>query len=348
MIEPKTNVEEMEEYAPPLECRRGLLRLDFNENTVGPSPKVLEALKNLKDEDLASYPEYSKFKAGLASYLDIKESELLLTNATDEAINVIMQAYVDKDDEVIIPVPTFAMFKFYAQAAAAKITEVLYSANLSFPAKKVLSRINKKTKVVILCNPNNPTGTLIDKEDVIKILEKAKNSIVLVDEAYNQFTKQSCKDLVDKYDNLIVIQTFSKAFGLGGLRLGYIISNENNINNIGRVLSPYSVNSAAVIAGAAALKDKDYMDWYVAEVEKGKKYVLEQFRKLGIKTYPTAANFFLAKFGNKAGEICAKLREKGILVRDRSSYPLLKGCVRITIGTKNQMKQLIEALKGIL
>ncbi|PIN97379.1 MAG: histidinol-phosphate transaminase, partial [Nitrosopumilus sp. CG10_big_fil_rev_8_21_14_0_10_33_7] len=180
----------MDEYIPPLEGRRGLLRLDFNENTLGPSPKVLEALRNMTDEDLAAYPEYLKFKKQLAAYLEINENKLLLTNATDEAINVVMQTYVEKGDEVILPVPTFAMFKFYAQAAAAKITEVLYSKNLSFPTEKVLKKISKKTKVIILCNPNNPTGTLIDKKDIVKVLEKAKNSIVMIDEAYNQFSKQ--------------------------------------------------------------------------------------------------------------------------------------------------------------
>src|SRR3989344_4617005 len=122
-MKPRNNVEEMDEYIPPLEGRRGLLRLDFNENTVGPSPKVLESLRNLTDEDVASYPEYSVFKEKLADYIGVNENNLLVTNATDEAINVVMQTYVDKKEEVILPVPTFAMFKFYAQVAGAKISE---------------------------------------------------------------------------------------------------------------------------------------------------------------------------------------------------------------------------------
>jgi len=346
MIEPKQNVKEMEEYVPPLEGRRGLLRLDFNENTIGPSPKVVEAVKNLTDEELAAYPEYSKFKKKLAKFLEIAESNLLLTNATDEAINVVMQTYIEKGDEVIIPYPSFAMFKFYAQAAAAKITEILYTTNLKFPTKKVLAKINKKTKIIILCNPNNPTGTLIDRKDIELIAEKAKDSIILIDEAYNQFSKQNSITLTEKYDNIIVIQTFSKALGIGGLRLGYIVSNKENIRNIGKVLSPYSVNSAAVRAGEAALKDKDYIEWYIKEVSKAKKYIYNEFKKMRIKTYPTTANFFLAKFKNP--EVMAKkLREKGILVRDRSKYPLLKGCIRITIGTTQQMQQLVKAIKEL-
>jgi len=346
MIEPKQNVKEMDEYIPPLEGRRGLLRLDFNENTIGPSPKVIETIRKMTDEELAAYPEYSKFKKKLAKYLDIKEENLLLTNATDEAINVVMQTYIEKGDEVIIPYPSFAMFKFYAQAAAAKITEILYTDALKFPTKKVLAKISRKTKIIILCNPNNPTGTLIERQDIEKIAEKAKDSIILIDEAYNQFSKQNSIPLTQKYDNIIVIQTFSKALGIGGLRLGYIVSNKENITNIAKVLSPYSVNSAAVRAGIAALKDKDYIEWYTKEVSKAKTYIYNEFKKLKIKTFPTSANFFLAKFKNPK-EIAKKLRQKGILVRDRSTYPLLKGCIRITIGTKAQMQQLVKAIKEL-
>ncbi|HLC95746.1 MAG TPA: histidinol-phosphate transaminase [Candidatus Nanoarchaeia archaeon] len=346
MIEPKKNVTEMDEYKPPTSGRKGLLRLDFNENTVGPSPKVLEALRNLRDEDIASYPEYSKLRATLAGYLGKPVEQVLTTNATDEAISVIMQTYVGKGDEVIIPMPTFAMFKFYAQVAAAKIIEVLYTQSFSFPTQKVLKKISPKTKLVILCNPNNPTGTSITRKDIIAILEKARNSIVMIDEAYNQFSGNSCLDLIDTYDNLIVTQTFSKAFGMGGLRLGYVVSNSANIASIGKALSPYSVNCAAVAAGIAALGDKDYITWYTKEIENGKRYVLEEFKKMKIKTVPSDANFFLAKFGSKTKEVVALLREKAVLVRDRSSDPMLDGYIRITIGTKNQMKQLVDALKN--
>jgi len=345
MIEPRKNIKEMDEYKPPLEGRRGLLRLDFNENTVGPSPRVLEALKNMTDEDLAAYPEYSKFKKKLAAYLEVDVSNLVLTNATDEAISVVMQTYIDPGDEVIVPVPTFAMFRFYAQVAGAKITEVLYKNDLGFPAKKVLNKITKKTKLVILCNPNNPTGTSIDRKDIIKILEKG--CIVLIDEAYSQFSEETSIDLIEKYPNLIVIQTFSKAFGLGGLRLGYIVSNTEIIKDISRAASPYSVNTAAITCATAALDDKRYMEWYKNDVMDGKKYVYNAFKKLRIKTYPTNGNFFIAKFGSKNKEIVDGLRERGILIRDRSSYPLLSGCSRITIGTKKQMQQLVDAIKDL-
>jgi len=350
MIKPRKAIEEMDEYNPPLEGRRGLLRLDFNENTVGCSPRVLEAINNIKEEEIAAYPEYKKFKTRLANSIKVKPEQLMVTNATDEAIMIIMQTYIEKGDEIILPVPTFAMFKFYAQIVDAKIKEILYTSNLTFPTKKVLNGISKKTKLVVLCNPNNPTGTLIEKKDIVKIVEKAQknDALVLLDEAYYQYSGAECLDLIGKYDNLIIIRTFSKAYGLGGLRLGYIVSNEEIIKNLLKVGSPYSVNTVAMVAASVAIEDMDYVKWYVNEVKKAKRIIYEELKKLKIKTYPTAANFLIAKFPKKADEVEEKLKERGILVRNRTAYPLLRDCLRIGIGTVKQTRQLVNALKEIL
>ncbi len=350
MIEPRKAIQDMESYSPPLEGRRGLLRLDFNENTVGCSPRVLDAINNIKEEEIAAYPEYKKFKAKLANSIKVKPGQLMITNATDEAIAVIMQAYVEKGDEIILPIPTFAMFKFYAQLAEAKIKEIPYATNLAFPTKKLLTSINKKTKLVILCNPNNPTGTLIDGKDIIKIIEKAQktDSLVLLDEAYYQYSEIEYLNLINSYDNLIIIRTFSKVYGLGGLRLGYAASNEGIIKNLLKVASPYSVNTVAMVAASVAIDDMDYLKWYTNEVKKAKKLIYDELKKLKIKTYPTAANFLIAKFPKRADEIEAKLREREILVRNRTNYPLLKDCLRIGIGTVKQTKELLNALKEIL
>jgi histidinol-phosphate aminotransferase len=346
MIAPRKNISEMDEYKPPLEGRRGLLRLDFNENTVGPSPKVLEALKKLNDSDIAAYPEYQRFENKLAAFLGVDKNELLISNATDEAIMVVMQTYIEKGDEIILPVPTFSMFRFYAQIQGAKLTEVLYKRNLNFPTKSVVGNINKKTKLIILCNPNNPTGTLISKADIVKILEKSGNALVLIDEAYYEFSKSTMIDEINKYPNLIILRTFSKSLGMGGLRLGCAVANKNIIKNLSKVRSPYSINTAAIKAAEAAIEDKRYVNWYIREIEKGKKLIYGELKKKKIQTFPTAANFFLAKF-DEPRSVQQELKKKGILVRDRSSYPLLKGCIRITIGTKNQMMQLADSLKEI-
>lgn len=348
-IKPRKAIEAMRKYDPPLEKREGKLRLDFNENTFGCSPKVIAALKEVKAEEIATYPEYGKFIKKLATYLNLNKEELLLTNGTDEAIRVVMETFLEnKSDEIILPTPTFAMFKVSASLIEAKVILVLYNKDLSFPTKRILNRITDETKLIILVNPNNPTGTSIKEEDIIKIVEKAKNSLVLIDEAYYQYYGQSAKGLIKDYDNIIVLQTFSKAFGLAGLRLGYAISNKEIITSLKKVISPYSVNVLALIAASAALEDLDFVDNYVKEIKESRIFLEKELKKLGIKTFPSEANFLLVNFGDSCNEVYQKLKEKGILVRDRSSYPLLKDCLRITLGTTEQTKKLVKEIKNIL
>jgi len=351
MIKPRKAIEKLEAYNPPIENRGNSLRMDFNENTVGPSPKVVEAIKNISRDYVSCYPEYNAFKKKLAKYLRVKESQVIPTNASDDGIKVIMDTYIEEGDEIIIPEPTFPMFRIYAGIADAKIISMLYNEDLSFPTAKVLSAINDKTKIIVVVNPNNPTGTPVKRADIIKILEKsksAKNSIVLLDEAYHHFTKETGIDLIGKYENLIVVQTFSKVFGLAGLRIGYIISSEQNIRNIKKACSPYSVNSIAVLAASAALDDENYIEWYVSEVEKSRELLYQELKKLGIKAYPSSANFILAYFGNKSKEIMDKLKQDGILIRDRSSDKMLNGCIRISLGTVEQTKKFLGHLKTVL
>ena len=351
MIKPRKSVMDMEEYKPPTSGMENYLKLDFNENTKGCSPNVIKALRKIRNQGLVAYPEYGKLKESLAKYCKVNINEILPTNATDEAIKTVIETYIEKGkDEIIIPVPTFAMFRFYAQLNEAIIKEICYNRDLTFPTNKVLDEINKKTKIVVIVNPNNPTGTSVNYEDIIKILEKAKkdDSIVLIDEAYYQFYGKISIPLIKRYDNLIVLQTFSKAFGLAGARLGYIISNENNIKIMQKVLSPYSVNSLASACGQAALKDLNYVKRYVKGVEESKKILYKSLNSLNIEYYKSDANFVLLSIGKKSGYFCKNLKENGILVRDRSSDPLLDGCVRVTVGTKKQTLQLIRALRLVV
>lgn len=348
MIKPRKAVIEMEEYNPPTSGRENYMRLDFNENTVGCSPKVIETLKKIKQGSLSVYPEYNKFREKLSGFLKVKFDQVMPTNATDEAIKTVIETYIEKGkDEIIIPVPTFAMFKFYAQLNEAIIREVLYNDDLSFPTEKVLEEINSKTKIVVLVNPNSPTGTSIKKEDIVKIIKKAKdnNSLVLIDEAYYLFFNESSIKLINEFDNLIVSQTFSKAFGMANLRLGHLVSNEENIKNLLKVISPYSVNGIAVTCAFAALDDYDYVKEYVKEVNKSKIRLYNTLEKLNVKYYKSDANFLLIDVGDKCYDYCEKLKQKGILVRNRTNDQLLEGCVRITIGTDEQTEKLIKALE---
>lgn len=351
MIKPRRAVMEMQSYNPPTSNRGGMMRLDFNENTDGCSDNAIKLLRKIKKSALSAYPEYNELRKEMAKYCNVKEEEIIAANGADEAIKTIIETYIERvKDEIVIPVPTYAMFKFYAQLNEASIKEVAYNRDLSFPTERVLGAINTKTKIIVLVNPNNPTGTSIDAKDKIKIIEKAKrfNSLVLMDEAYAQFYGKTSIPLIKKYDNLFIVQTLSKAFGLAGLRLGYIISDESNIKIIQKVLSPYSVNVVAAICASIALEDSRFIKEYLKEVRAGKQILYKELDYLGIKYYKSDANFVLAKIGANADEFCKKLREKGILVRNRSGERLLAGCVRVTIGTTVQTKRLIKEMRRIV
>ena len=347
MIKPRKAVVEMERYNPPTSDRENYLRLDFNENTVGCSPYVIKALKSINFEKLAVYPQYNELKKAVADYCSVNPAEVILTNGTDGAIKSVFEIYLEKGkNEVILPVPTYAMFKFYAQLNEASIKEIPYNEDLSFPTKRIIDSIGNNTKIIVLVNPNNPTGTSINEKSIVRIIKKAKryDALVLIDEAYFQFYGRTSVPLIKKYDNLLVIQTFSKAFGLAGLRLGYIASNKNNIIIIRKALSPYSVNNAAAVCAIAALKDLSYVERYVREVKRSRKILCNALDSLQIKYYPSDANFVLLRIGRKASYFCQKMREMRILVRDRSNDVLLDGCVRITLGTEKQARKLVSAI----
>ncbi len=350
MIRPKKAVLEMDDYSPPTSGRENKLRLDFNENTIGCSPKVVEALKKVDASKLSVYPEYAQFRKKLASFLKVDEDEVLLTNATDEAIQLVMNTFVEKGDEVIIPVPTFAMFKFYASLSGAFIKEVLYKDDLSFPTARILEALSKRTKIVVLVNPNNPTGTAIPEKDLLLIIQKAQenNTLVLIDEAYYEFYGKSSLALIQQFENIILTRTFSKAYGLAGIRIGCLIANTKTMRWLEKAISPYSVNSLAVIAAEAALGDWGYVEKYVMEVNKNKAGVEKELALLGIKTFPSEANFLIADVGKLCNTICEKLKQKDILVRNRTKDPLLNKCLRVGIGTKEQCDRFIKALKEIL
>ncbi|MFH1762049.1 MAG: histidinol-phosphate transaminase [bacterium] len=348
MIEPREAVKRMNPYLPPLEGRRGKLRLDFNENTAGCSPAVLNAFKNLNSEDIAVYPEYERLMEELSNLLNMPAENILATNATDEAIMVINQTFIDRDQEVILPVPTYAMFKIYSQIAGGSIIEVLYNEDLSFPYEKVIRRISHDTRMVVIVSPNNPTGTDISENHLAGILKKAENTIVVLDEAYAHFKKSSYMNLVHKWENLIVIQTFSKAFGMAGLRLGYIVADRNLIDHMRKVRSPYSISSTTVIAALEAVKDREFIEKTSEEIMLCGLELIEFLKAKGILVYPSSANFVLARFGEDAERIETELRKNQILVRNRSNDPMLQGCLRITFGTREQTRRLMDCLENIL
>ncbi|HTS61854.1 MAG TPA: histidinol-phosphate transaminase [Candidatus Acidoferrales bacterium] len=347
-IRPRPAVVAMAPYHPPTAGRANKLRLDFNENTVGCSPTVIAALKNsLAPEDLAIYPEYGEAKQAIAKYFEVTPDDFVFTNGTDEAIQVFINTYVDDGQEVLVLKPAYAMYRFYAEVAGATIIEIPYTQpGLEFPLQPLLDAITPNTRAILLANPNNPTGTGVGLHGLGRILSRAKKAAVLIDEAYYEFSGVTALGEVGRIPNLFVCRTFSKVFGMAGMRLGCLFSQPANIAYLHKAQSPYSVNSLAVLAARAAVQDPAYIQNYVAEVLAARELLCLGLEKFGITYIPSSANFVLARFGERALEIRDRLREQAILVRDRSYEA--PGCVRITVGTREQTRKLLSALEALL
>jgi histidinol-phosphate aminotransferase len=346
-LKPRQAVLNMTPYSPPTGGRAGKLRLDFNENTVGCSPRVIEFLRErLSADGLSVYPEYDEARPELAAYFGVAPDQLLLTNGTDEAIQVLVNTYVDDGDEILLLRPSYAMYRFYSEVAGAAIREIDYRpADLSFPLDQFLAAIGPRTRAALIANPNNPTGTAIDLAAIEKILAAAPHAAVLIDEAYFEFYGVTALGLMARYPNLFVSRTFSKVFGLAAMRLGCLFGQAANVACLRKAQSPYSVNQVAALAACAAIRDTQYIRDYVAEVLAARDMLCRGLERLGIPFFPTQGNFVLFRAGGRAIEIRDKLRAMGVLVRDRSYE--IAGSVRVTAGTREQVARFLKALEEV-
>ncbi len=342
---PRPAVQKMAPYHPPTGGRQGKLRLDFNENTIGCSPKVIEYLKEkLTADALTVYPEYVDAMRELAAYFAVAPGELLLSNGTDEAIQVLINTFVDAGDDVLLLKPSYAMYRFYAELAGASVRELDYMPEtLAVPLDEFIAAIRPTTRAILIANPNNPTGTGIDIEAIRGILDAAPHAAVLIDEAYFEFCGVTALPLVRQYPNLFVSRTFSKVFGMAAMRCGCLFSSVENVRWMQKAQSPYSVNMLAALAAGAAIQDREYIGNYVKEVLAARELLYQGLRKLNIAYYPSQANFVLFRAGDRAIEIRDALRDRGVLIRDRSYE--LPGCVRVTIGDRAQIQRFLSELE---
>jgi histidinol-phosphate aminotransferase len=344
---PRRAVIEMAPYVPPTGGRFGKLRLDFNENTVGCSPRVIEFLiAQLSAERLSVYPDYAEVKPKLARHFGVDPDQMLLTNGTDEAIQVFLNTYADPSGPVLLLKPSYAMYRFYAELAGVPIREAHYQPPaLAFPIKELLDQLTPETRAVIISNPNNPTGVGVDLATIERILQRAPAAAILIDEAYFEFSGVTAMRLLDRYPNLFISRTFSKAYGMAALRIGALFSQKQNIAYLHKAQSPYSVNMLAAMAAAAAIEDTAFIDELVREVLSARERLYVALTRLGIGYVTSAANFVLIFAGDRAKPICAALREHAILVRDRSYE--IPGAVRITVGNRAQTERMIKELEQI-
>ena len=347
MLSARRSVLTLPEYHPPLAQRTGL-RLDFNENTAGCSPRVLAALRAITAEQVAIYPEREPAERLVAQYLGLDSAQVLLTNGVDEALHLAAETYLEPDDEVIVCVPTFAMYRIYGEATGARVIEIPAAEGFCFPVEEVLAAINPTTKMICVANPNNPTGTVVANADLIRIAQAAPNAALLMDEAYHEFHGQTMLGELPRLPNLILTRTFSKAFGMAGLRVGVIAAAPEQITMMRKVSSPYNVNAAALAALPAALADTQYVSDYVTQVRAGRAKLQALLGELGIEFWPSSANFVLARFGGAREAFVRAMRERGILVRDRNSDPGCAGCVRISLGIAEHNARLFAALPEVV
>ena len=340
---PRARVRAMKEYHPPL-GGRDLLRLDFNENTLACSPMVREVLGSIAAGALTRYPEREPVEAIVAAHLRLVPAQVALTNGVDEAIHVLFEAFLDTGDELLLPVPTYTMYEVYASATDARVVTVQAGDDLEFPFERLLAAITAKTKIIAIANPNSPSGSVASREQLLQIADRAPHAMLLVDEAYFHFYGETVVDLIGTLPNLVVTRTFSKAYGLAGLRLGLLAGPAELMRWVRRVLSPYSVNSLALACLPPALEDAAYLDWYVGEVLGARAEFEAALDSVRLRYWPSRANFILVDIGPGHAEFVRLMRAAGVLVRDRSNDPGCDGRVRITIGTREQMRLAVVAL----
>ena len=329
-VQPRRAILTMPEYHPPLAGRTSALRLDFNENTHAPSPRVREALGKLSLESFTVYPERAPVEAIVARHLGLHPEQVLLTNAVDEAIHIVCFTFLEEGDECLFAVPSFFMYDVNATAMGATAVRIQADETLSFPYERLLAAITPKTKLIILCSPNNPTGTTITREQIHSIAQTAPHAVIMVDEAYFHFFGETVMDDLVTHataapQNMIVARTFSKAYGLANLRVGLLAGSAHLMQHMRKACSPYNVNGVALTAVAASLDDTEYIDWYVDQIRTGRARIEKALSNMRVPHWPSHANFVLMHIGPRHKELIEAMRARGVLLRDRSSDPGLDG-----------------------
>jgi histidinol-phosphate aminotransferase len=331
-----------------------VIKLASNENCFGASPKALAAIrKRLKD--INRYPDASNFylKKKTARSLGVKEDQLIFGNGSDEIIGIAIRAFVNEGDEVVIAKPTFLIYEIASQIHNATIRQVGLTKDYRYDLEAMKKAVTDKTKMVFIANPDNPTGTYVTRKELDKFLDGLPDGVIVyLDEAYFEFADYGCRDYPDglryiKRAGLIVSRSFSKVYGLAGLRIGYGISNPALISYMERVRDPFNVNILAQAAALAALDDKAFLKKTLSHVESQKKALYAAFDKMGLKYVKSATNFVIVDVRRDCRDVFTDLLKQGVIVRDMKAWGL-DTFIRVTIGTCAENKRFLAALKKIL
>lgn len=347
--QPKPRFGKVTRCARPSETRKGSELMDRNERTVELPSQVVEGLKKrITEFTLRASPEPEPLYEKLAAWLGLSRDMLLLTMGSDAALRMAHECYAGEGDEALSLSPSFALFPVYAGIAGAEPRRVPFRADLSLPLEDILKGITPRTRVVALANPNQPVERVFTPEETRQLLEACKRvgAMLVMDEAYHHFCDATALPLLKEHANLIVTRTFSKAFGLAGLRLGFLVSRPENIQNLSKLRPMYDIHAVAVEAGLYMLEHEEIMLDYVRQTREGIAALKEGFGKMGIKTHGGQSNAILAALpaGLSPAECAKALKRKGFLVRAEQEPPLANH-LRITAGPREQAQRLLAAFE---
>ncbi|MGA2914978.1 MAG: histidinol-phosphate transaminase [Sedimentisphaerales bacterium] len=342
----RENIEKMAGYEPGFQPKEAdVVKLNTNENPYPPSPKAIETIRNINPDQLRRYPQSmaDTFREAVAEILDVECENIICTNGGDELLNMTIRACCDENRPLAYPTPSYTLYPVLAQIANAPVIEIPFDSEFNLPAKLASSG----AALTIVCNPNAPSGTFTPKEELAQLAEELKG-LLLIDEAYVDFAEDNCLELVQKFDNVIILRSMSKGYSLAGLRFGFGIANEKIIKGLEKVKDSYNADAVSIAAATAAIQDQQYFKNNVQKIKIERKFLTEKLTELGFEVPASQANFVFAKPAKiRAIDVYGKLKDRNIYVR-YWAYPDINDKLRITVGTGEQNEKLIGALKEIV
>lgn len=335
---------------PPVAFAPAVLKMDLNESLLPPSPSVAEAVQAVlvgHEEALNRYPEptCAVVREAVGRYLSVPADHVLVTNGSNQAMELVARTFLTRDDSVLIVSPVYSVFRIESSAQQARVKEFFFG-DVFAPAFDELLAVAGRFKVVFLANPNNPTGVGFTRAQVVTLLEQCPGTLVVLDEAYAEFHDAPCADLVARFANLLVLRSLSKAFALAGVRCGYIVAQPSSLELLTHVFPPWSVNALTQAAAAAALADVAHMQRLVTECRTAKQWLVAKLTGLGFAARDTQANFILWRVSNPA-KVVAQLAARRVFVSNKDAVPQLSGFVRVTVGNSEQARRFLAVVSEL-
>ncbi|MCX5749849.1 MAG: histidinol-phosphate transaminase [Candidatus Saganbacteria bacterium] len=357
---PRAAIEKLPVYMPGKQVEdvvkefgiKEVVKLASNENPFGPSPKAVESIiKNLNS--ISVYPDqhHSLLRENLAKKWELSKDNFIVGNGSDEIMLLLAQVFLSAGDEVVVSRNTFSVYEFVSEIMDAELVFVDLLNN-AYDLEAVKRAVTEKTKLIFLCNPNNPTGTYFNKKQLADLVKGLpKNVITVIDEAYADFADSddfpAGTDLIKEGKNIVVLRTFSKVYGLAGLRVGYGIARPQIIKYLFMAKLPFNVNRLALIAAGAALEDGEFIEQTLANNREGKAFISGELKKMGLKHLKSQANFIFIDLGRDSGPVFMDMMRHGVIIRPLASFGFPKA-IRVSIGTMRQNERFIEALKKVI